>query len=258
MKSITFRFFAPLVRLAWHAPIGQRTLTNFFLKLVSDGEMTPSVYGPILQTRQHDLTFRFCVTGAYGRYFSDFLSRRSEPFSFVDVGANIGLYSLIAAANSNCHACYAFEPNPEVYSSLERNIELNGHSKIQTCNAAVSATQGALTFSGHSEHSGAGALDPGGPITVLSVNRAAFDEIAKHDQAPKIVKIDVEGHEPIVISELLNSNMASQIHNIYFEVQETKYDVIDTITSLNAAGFFQTHMNANDLFYDLMFDRKAS
>lgn len=257
-KSLAFRIFAPLVQAAQHAPIGRGTLTNFFLKLASNNEITPSVYGPILQTRQQDLTFRFCVVGAYGRYLSDFLSNRKDPFSFVDVGANIGLYSLIAASNPNCRSCYAFEPNAEVFASLERNIVLNHHNKIRAYNVAVSSTEGPLSFSAHSGHTGAGALDAAGTMTVMAVNRSAFDDIAELDALPKIVKIDVEGHEPVVLTELLNSRLASQIRNIYFEVQETRYDVASAIARLNAAGLVQTYKNANDLFYDLMFERRPS
>jgi FkbM family methyltransferase len=245
-----------MVRIASRAPLARRTLTNIFLRLSANGEITPSVYGPILQTRQHDLTFRFCVQGAYGRYFSNFLSDQAKPFSFIDIGANIGLFSLIAAANPNCHRCYAFEPNPEIFRSLERNIALNGHSKIRPYNAAVSATSGPAAFSAHSGHSGAGALDAAGTITVMSLNRSALDNIAKCDALPKIVKIDVEGHEPVVLSELLNSGLAPQVRNVYFEVQETKYEVASVIASLNAAGLFEVYKDEHNLFYDLMFERK--
>lgn len=119
-------------------------------------------------------------------------------------------------------------------------------------------TQGTLSFSTKSGHSGAGALDAAGTILVNSVNRSVFDEIAKFDELPKIVKIDVEGHEPIVLAELLNSNVAPQLRNVYFEVREARYDVSAAIASLNAAGFVQAHQNGNDVLYDLMFERKTT
>lgn len=211
-----------------------------------------------METRQHDLTFRFCVVGAYGRYFSDFLSNRLEPFSFVDIGANIGLYSLIAARNRKCHACYAFEPNPEIFNSFKRNIILNSQSKIRPYNAAVSSTEGRLRFSVQNGHSGAGTLDATGAVTVDSVNRSTLDEIAKFDNLPKIVKIDVEGHEPIVIAELLNSRIEPQLRNIYFEVNENKYNVTTVIAALRAVGFVQTFRNYDSVFHDLMFERAST
>jgi FkbM family methyltransferase len=240
---------------ASHAPVGKQTLTNILLRLCSDDEITPSVYGPFLQTRKGDLTFKFCVTGAYGRYLSDLLSAYSKPFSFIDIGANIGLYSLIAASNPACQSCHAFEPNPEVFASFERNIALNGHLKVHAYNAAVSSEEGQLRFAAPAGHSGAGALQQEGTMTVASVNRHAFDAIAAADTFPKIVKIDVEGHEPVVITELLNSSIAPQIRNLYFEVQESRYEIGSITSTLQAAGFAQTFKNEAGEFYDLMFER---
>ncbi|WP_372370958.1 FkbM family methyltransferase [Candidatus Uabimicrobium sp. HlEnr_7] len=48
---------------------------------------------------------------------------------FIDVGANTGIYSLIAAAKKN--DVYAFEPVPSIYESLQKNIKLNGYSNIE-------------------------------------------------------------------------------------------------------------------------------
>jgi len=80
MKSIAFHVFSPMVRLASYAPRGRLTLMGFFIRLASNDDITPSVYGPIFQTRWHDATFRFCVFGSYGTYLSDFLTNYSKPF----------------------------------------------------------------------------------------------------------------------------------------------------------------------------------
>lgn len=45
------------------------------------------------------------------------------------------------------------------------------------------------------------------------------------DLLPKIVKIDVEGHEPTVISELMKSAMRKDIHYLYFEANKSRYEV---------------------------------
>src|SRR6476661_2982883 len=97
--KLTMKFFTLLARLSHYSPKGKSRLALFFLRFASDGHCTPSVYGPLLQNRWHDATFRFCISGMYGTYFSDFLRKIPYPYSFVDIGANIGLYSLIAAAN---------------------------------------------------------------------------------------------------------------------------------------------------------------
>src|SRR5262249_18356468 len=66
---------------------------------------------------------------------------------------------------------------------------------------------------------------------------------------------DVEGHEPTVITELLNSAVGSQIRNIYFEADESRYDVGAVVSTLLGVGFVQIFRNGVGKPYDLMFER---
>jgi len=81
-------------------------------------------------------------------------------------------------------------------------------------------------FSATGEHSGAGVLKEAGELMVNTVNRAALNVIAECDQYPKIVKIDVEGYEPVVIEEFLQSSMRSQIGTSI--LKQTKIDTMLT------------------------------
>ena len=57
-----------------------------------------SVYGPYLQTDWADHQFYLCATGRSGFKLHDILrTKRSEPFVFVDVGAEHGYYTFLAA-----------------------------------------------------------------------------------------------------------------------------------------------------------------
>ncbi len=252
------KFLTALARLSLLAPKGRLTLSMLFLRLASRHGLTPSVYGPVFESRWSDLTFKFCVSGYYGRYFSDFLVKFESPFSFVDIGANIGLYTLLAASNHRCLSCYAFEPNPIVFASLERNIELNGIGHIEANNSAVSEASGFLSFRCADWHTGAGSVvvqGEGKSISVKSVNKDYFDELAVRDQQNKVVKIDVEGHEAIVIAELIKSTIWNTIEYLYFECNEDKYDVKDLVHLLERNGLKQIYKNANRNPYDLMFRR---
>ena len=55
--------------------------------------------------------------------------KKSENSIFIDIGANIGYYS-ISAANFGFKKIYSFEPIPETIDKLKFNIELNGLEKI--------------------------------------------------------------------------------------------------------------------------------
>ena len=252
------KFLTALARLSLYAPKGRLTLAMFFLRMASRHGVTPSVYGPVFESRWPDLTFRICVSGYNGRYLSDFLLNIGEHFSFIDIGANIGLYSLLAARNEHCVRCYAFEPNPSVFASLVHNIELNGVGHVEAIGSAVSETAGSLHFNYVDRHTGSGSVvgEGGGTaITVSSVNKDYFDRLAASDKQTKIVKIDVEGHEPVVIAELMKSDIWNSIEYLFFECDETKYDVQEVVRRLELKGLKQIYKNAIRYPYDLMFQR---
>ena len=214
-RTDLFRWLAQISR---HAPRGRFRLASLFLNLASTSSATPSIYGPWLQSKWHDLTFRFCVTGYYGHYLSDFLRTISHPYSFVDIGANYGIYSLVAAGNSNCKNCYAFEPNANVFDALKTNVKLNNATQLQAFNVAISDRTGLFPFAASEAHSGAGGLSTelhSGHV-VATRDKEFFDKIESVDKLSKVVKIDVEGHEPVVIHELMKSAMWKNVRHLYF------------------------------------------
>ena len=259
--TLIAKFFTRLARLSHYSPKGRSRLALFFLRFASNEYVTPSIYGPIFQTRWHDATFRFCISGMYGKYLSEFLRRLSYPFSFVDIGANIGLYSLIAASNPNCKNCYAFEPNPTVFDSLKKNLKINELNSIHAYNCAISDKEGVLHFATTEAHSGIGRLidrDTDGSITVKSVDKKIFDEIAATDRLPKIVKIDVEGHEPVVIGELMKSSIWNDIHYLYFEANCDRYDVGRLVDYIEGNGLAKIHQKDQGGDLNLMFARLSN
>ena len=71
----------------------------------------------------------------YGTYESDtvqvFRELVQPGMTVVDVGAHVGFYTLLAARLVGTNGrVYAFEPNPEVYNILVRNIQINGYQDI--------------------------------------------------------------------------------------------------------------------------------
>ena len=61
----------------------------------------------------------------------------------VDIGANIGYYTLIAAKLvGNKGIVYAFEPEPSNYELLCQNIAINGYTNVVPIEKAVSKTSG--------------------------------------------------------------------------------------------------------------------
>jgi FkbM family methyltransferase len=131
---------------------------------------------------------------------------RSRPGAvFLDVGANIGLHSLRAAALDNVAAIFAFEPGRETFAMLERNIARNGlEGKIHALALAVGATIGRAQFHFCADDAYS-SLKPDQRRPVRQIYEVAVttvDEWARA-QAPvrlDLIKIDVEGSEAEVIA----------------------------------------------------------
>jgi FkbM family methyltransferase len=257
-STLRTELFRRLAQISRHAPRGRTRLAIFFLKLASNSNATPSLYGPWLQTKWHDLTFRFCASGYYGDYLSNFLREFSYPYSFVDIGANYGIYSLVAAANFHCKNCYAFEPNADVFEALKTNIELNKAAQIQAFNFAFSDQAGFFPFTVSEAHSGAGKLSTGehSDQRVQTRDKAVFDNIESAENFPKVVKIDVEGHEPVVIHELMKSTLWKSVRYLYFEANPDRFDVGRLAKELEVHGFKNTFCAPQGIDPNLMFERQ--
>ena len=133
------------------------------------------------------------------------LARHLGPgATFIDVGANIGAYSLFAAARAGASArILAVEPQPGIFERLVANIRLNDFHNIKAIACAVADRAGDLTLFIDARNSGESSVKivaAGGaePIrvpakTLLDIVR---EEGFRHLDA---VKLDVEGAEDIVL-----------------------------------------------------------
>lgn len=133
------------------------------------------------------------------RILRDFLR---PGMTFLDVGANVGYFSLLAASLVGRRgAVVSYEPTPEVARRLRENASLNGFA-IQVREGAVADEEGSLTFfKGRSDSEG-NSLYPDF-ATSPSFNVPAFTldaEAARLGlQAVHMIKIDAEGAEPRVL-----------------------------------------------------------
>ena len=115
---------------------------------------------------------------------------------FVDCGANIGTYTLLAAnAVGPTGRVVRFEPSSKAYSRLVENVEVNGLGGcVIARHAAVGAGPGTVNLSVGSDVSNTviGAGEGGGAVESVPVV-TVDDEVL--EQSPCLVKIDVEGFE---------------------------------------------------------------
>lgn len=112
---------------------------------------------------------------------------------FADVGANVGAFTMLAAAQVGAR-CVAFEPGPVARGWLERNLDLNGcRGLVEVRPVAVGAEAGRLHFTvglDTQDH-----VVPGGGAGTREVAVETLDG-ALGPRTPALMKIDVEGYLP--------------------------------------------------------------
>ena len=214
-------------------------------------------YGVTMHANWRDRTFQYCYHGTYGPVLADYLAERRQPFAFVDIGANQGLYSLIAAQNPHCAAVTAFEPVGATFARLTRNVAANaGAAKMTAVDAAISREAGTATIATDSGHSGTASLrhaDAAGE-TIRILGTAGFDPLIDA-HLPLVVKIDVEGHEEAVIDALMASAHLPRIAAIFYEVDRRWTDAAVIEAQLRAAGFSRFTRYGFGRHYDMLAER---
>ncbi|MCB1046844.1 MAG: FkbM family methyltransferase [Calditrichaeota bacterium] len=127
------------------------------------------------------------------------LASRSLVRNFVDIGANVGVYSLIAGKHV---PVIAFEPHPSIHRQLIENCDLNGlQNRIQIIQAALGDTNGEVKFTdelGSSINRVVTESENGAHAIPVTIHRADSWFAFRH-VSPSLVKIDVEGHEDHVL-----------------------------------------------------------
>ena len=147
-----------------------------------------------------------------------------EGMVVVDIGANIGYYTLIAAKLvGNKGTVYAFEPMPSNYELLCKNIEVNGYTNVVPVQKAVSNKQGEAKFWFEGDWSGSPSfskycvlavskhetLEKGGFIEVETISLDEFFENTVKNIKADVIKVDTGGGEGLIIDgaeKVLKSN----------------------------------------------------
>jgi len=126
-------------------------------------------------------------------------AKTQRPFVFLDVGANVGLYSIYAHAYAKAAGreirIIAFEPGMETCARLEANLAAS-NAKVEIIRAAISDAPGTGYLSGNARNRGEAKLD----------DRHSESEEVVVDTLPRVartlgltyidaMKIDIEGHD---------------------------------------------------------------
>jgi FkbM family methyltransferase len=127
---------------------------------------------------------------------------------FVDVGANIGLYSLLAAGSGKVADILAFEPDLRNNYQFRANILLNDFvNLIQVRDVGLSNETGGVEFlQQQGSSTGKSRIGKTAPVTTkakdyrkITIPISRFDDDFQYQGRHIFVKMDVEGHELLAL-----------------------------------------------------------
>lgn len=171
-------------------------------------------------------------------YSKIFLAMAPQIESFIDVGANIGYYSLLMAAENPKAKVIAFEPASGPLFYLQKNVSLNNFHNIKTENLALSNNAGTLLFNEIQNekykyliHNLGGQSSMGSNYKKLNVKKSnvfsiTLDEYVANEKLNSVdlIKLDTEGTEDRILAK------ASQVINKFqpIIICETLFNVIES------------------------------
>ncbi|MES2877237.1 MAG: FkbM family methyltransferase [Pseudomonadota bacterium] len=163
----------------------------------------------------------------------------------VDVGANIGWYTLNFGKLENIEKIYSFEPIPYTFAYLKKHVEFNKISKAEIFNIGLSNEIGQKNFFWTTEETGSSSMANIRERNNIEIVKCEINTLDNFLSDKNIVidflKIDVEGaelfvlegaatcieeHKPIIFSELLRKWSA-----------KFNYHPNDVINLLKKAGY---------------------
>lgn len=223
-------------------------------------------YGPLFQFHPRDATSSYGVVGGGG--YDGVLSALSgltPGMNFIDIGANAGIFSLVAAERIGSDGvCYAFEPSLPIAARLAANAERNGADNIRILPFGISDTSGFLSMASDEQHTGRAHLgEDGTAVLVVDLSTGLPELVEEMTSHPFMVKIDVEGHEEHVLRSIQNITSHPNCRRVVVEIERAFLtragsNAEGVYTLLELAGLAPHGSCDGRDHYDEIFDRAAA
>jgi len=123
----------------------------------------------------------------------------------LDIGANIGFYSLIMGnLVGNEGKVYAFEADPTNFEILEKNVKINEYKNIILINKAVLDKPGKVKLYIDEKNTGKNTLNKGENVKYVEVEAIRLDDYFPKNKEINFIKMDIEGSEGRAIKGMVN------------------------------------------------------
>ena len=184
--------------------------------------------------------FCFDKTQYFRQDEEDFLMRYlRNGDTYIDVGANIGLFTLKAASIVGGNGrIYAFEPMPRIFRVLESNVRFNKFRNVRTYNYGLGDKPSNAYISDHPVDDSVNSVINSGTIRIELRTLDSFDFYK--DKKVNLLKVDVEGFELFVLKGAANTLLKTDC--VFFESWNTHfekygYKCSDVFGVLKSSGF---------------------
>lgn len=190
-------------------------------------------------------------TGGYERQDSAVVRELLRPGgTFVDVGANWGYFTLLAACLvGGSGRVVSFEPDPRLFSRLQANLDRNRFAQVQPRQLAAAHEPGALQLVGFDPEAGNWGLSRlsehgNGSGMIFQVAADRLDTMLDKEGigAVDLVKIDIEGAEELALRGMAEGLRTGRYRRILLEghpslLAERNRSLSDVFQLLDEAGY---------------------
>ncbi len=227
-----------------------RKMTNAILRKIIPGSLRipegilllnpddPVVSGALM-LGVYEVTFKNLFTGAL-----------HSGMTVVDIGANIGYYTLIASAHVGVSGkILAYEPEPENLRFLDTTIVKNNLRNVSVIRSALGEKTGVATLYCDPNNKGKHTMLPTAANTPIYVPTTTLDQSLKDQSVQKVdlIKIDTEGWEAKIFLGMQHT-LSAYHPQIFFEfaperIRLTGEDPLYLLDTLTALGYVIESIN---------------
>ena len=176
--------------------------------------------------KNHAFAEHSCVVHILKQFDTDFywFLKEQEDLNLIDLGANIGLFSMFVAPI--CEKVFSVEPTPSHFALLNELVDLAGIKNIESHNLAIGTEDGEAEFNIHERNSTMNSFithrtDPHSGKTVKVKTKTLNSLIDSLDvDHINFVKMDIEGFENEIIFEESFEEALTKIDGLYVEVHD--------------------------------------
>ena len=199
-----------------------KTISNWYLWLLDYFRLTKSSTYHL----RNGLIFETCK-GAYNTFFyvwirDSYKARENigQNNTVIDIGSNIGFFSILASELCGKGKVYSIEASPLNFKKLEKNVEINNIKNIELFNFAIGSSNDVRELGISKESVCCRLYENDLDMEIMKVQGKTLNDLIREKQIKKIdfIKIDCEGAEYEIFESLDDANfekiklLAMEIH----------------------------------------------